>query len=147
SITAGTAPFSGTFVPEGNLANIYTEESNGNWALTIVDDANQDGGTLNSWSLELCTAPELSVEEHQLDNLSIYPNPNNGSFNVSFVPASPEPVIIQVYDLRGRRIFNTKYEPTGVFNEVVNLQSAQSSMYLLNISNGDKMVTKKILVE
>lgn len=53
-ITMGTAPFTGVFSPQGNFANIVGTQANGNWVLTITDDAGGDVGTLNAWSVHLC---------------------------------------------------------------------------------------------
>jgi subtilisin-like proprotein convertase family protein len=63
AISAGTAPFTGTYRPEQPLANFNTKQINGTWKLEIQDLFNQDGGSLNSWSLDIsplvfvCDAP------------------------------------------------------------------------------------------
>jgi cysteine-rich repeat protein len=57
SIVSGTAPFTGCFKPEGNLATVIGQGSAGNWVLSVGDDASGDTGTLNSWNLILCTTP------------------------------------------------------------------------------------------
>jgi len=61
SITAGTAPFSGTFRPVGSLAAFNGRAANGIWKLKVVDSARRDTGTLDSWSLNLTTASEASL--------------------------------------------------------------------------------------
>jgi subtilisin-like proprotein convertase family protein len=53
SITTGTAPFTGSFKPEGLLSTLNGIPANGTWTLEITDDANLDSGTLNSWSLTI----------------------------------------------------------------------------------------------
>jgi subtilisin-like proprotein convertase family protein len=53
SITSGTAPFTGTFRPEGSLAVLDGIAVAGTWTLEITDDSAADIGTLNSWSLQL----------------------------------------------------------------------------------------------
>jgi len=53
SITAGTAPYTGSFRPEGLLSSLDGIPANGTWTLEITDDANLDSGTLNSWSLTI----------------------------------------------------------------------------------------------
>jgi len=57
AITAGTAPFTGSFSPEGSLASLNGENLLGDWTLTIVDGAAGDGGSLNSWSIDICGSP------------------------------------------------------------------------------------------
>jgi subtilisin-like proprotein convertase family protein len=57
SITAGSAPFTGSFKPEGLLSTLNGISENGTWTLEITDDANIDSGTLNSWSLQITNPP------------------------------------------------------------------------------------------
>ena len=47
-----------TYQPHGTLAAFNGRNSQGIWKLHIVDYYAQDGGTLNSWSLEICTETE-----------------------------------------------------------------------------------------
>jgi hypothetical protein len=53
SISAGTAPFTGSFKPEALLSTLNGIPANGTWTLEITDAANLDSGTLNSWSLTI----------------------------------------------------------------------------------------------
>ena len=59
SITSGTVPFTGTFRPEGSLAVLNGINPAGTWTVEITDDAAQDTGTLNSWSLQLGVTREF----------------------------------------------------------------------------------------
>lgn len=51
SIATGVAPFTGTYTPEGNLAVLNGLNADGTWILRVCDDAADDIGTLNSWSI------------------------------------------------------------------------------------------------
>ena len=46
----------GLYQPSGSLATFNGEAPAGTWTLTITDNANQDGGTLTAWAIEVCTA-------------------------------------------------------------------------------------------
>lgn len=50
-ITSGTAPFTGTFQPEGLLSDFNLMSAAGTWTLQIEDDTKFEVGTLNSWSI------------------------------------------------------------------------------------------------
>ena len=50
-ITEGSAPFTGSYRPEGSLADLYNKDINGTWTLEVTDDWSGNTGTLNSWSL------------------------------------------------------------------------------------------------
>jgi subtilisin-like proprotein convertase family protein len=53
AISAGTAPFSGTFRPETALAALIGQNANGTWKLQVEDTSSRDTGTINSWSITL----------------------------------------------------------------------------------------------
>lgn len=53
SITSGSAPFTGTFKPEGSLSDLNGKSSSGNWSLKVCDDASYDTGTITDWTLEI----------------------------------------------------------------------------------------------
>jgi len=57
SVTTGSAPFTGSFSPEGVLGDFDGESSFGTWTLTVFDDAAGDTGTLNTWTIFICGVP------------------------------------------------------------------------------------------
>lgn len=148
-ITDASPPFTGSFLPEGDLSTIYGETSGGDWVLTIVDDANQDGGTFDSFELFLCVQGSLSIDESELNDTAfvIYPNPNQGEFNVVMNSNGLNDVKISVHDVRGRRIFDNSYQGSPAFNETINLGNVQAGVYLVTVEDGLKRATKRIIVE
>ena len=90
SITTGSAPFTGTFAPEGGIATppdrtgassvggvpsgtysavipaaaLDGSPINGTWTLRVFDDASGDVGTLNSWSLSISDPGIAPVYTH-----------------------------------------------------------------------------------
>ena len=90
---------------------------------------------------------ELGVGEYSLDNLSVFPNPNQGEFTIKYNANDSENISIQVFDIRGRTILTKTYKNTGEFNQTIKMNNAQAGMYLLNINDGSKTVIKKIIVE
>jgi subtilisin-like proprotein convertase family protein len=61
-ITGGTAPFTGSFKPEGVLSLLDGIPANGTWTLEITDDAGGDTGTLTAWSLTLTTEANFTCD-------------------------------------------------------------------------------------
>ena len=141
------SPTTGDYAPANPLSAFDGEDINGIWNLVFVDFYDGDTGVVNSWSLELCVDSGLSVTENELENLSVYPNPNNGEFNIGFNPTSGEDISIEVYDIRGRVIYSNIYSNVSRFEEVIRLNNAQSGVYLLTIADGTQKVTKKIIVD
>ena len=56
AISAGIAPFSGSFRPETLLSRFDGINARGTWTLTVVDKARGDTGKLNSWALSISGA-------------------------------------------------------------------------------------------
>lgn len=52
----------GTYQPSGTLSSFNGENSTGNWVLTIADMYNLDGGSLESWSLEVCVSTPVCTD-------------------------------------------------------------------------------------
>ncbi|MGJ8591759.1 MAG: proprotein convertase P-domain-containing protein [Aquaticitalea sp.] len=147
SITTGSAPFTGVFIPEGNLTNFNGEEASGDWTLRITDDAGQDGGQLNSWTLEVCVDSVLSVAETEFGGFSIFPNPNHGEFTIKMNSISSDNITVEVFDIRGRSIFNNTYGSSANFNQLITLDAIQSGMYLVKVRDGERDIIKKIIIE
>lgn len=59
SITEGTAPFTGTFRPEGFLSDLNGLDADGEWQLLMCDDNEEDVGYFDRWDLciELAVTP------------------------------------------------------------------------------------------
>jgi subtilisin-like proprotein convertase family protein len=47
----------GTYQPSNPLSAFDGQNSSGNWTLTINDNEDPDGGSLEGWSLEICGEP------------------------------------------------------------------------------------------
>ena len=91
--------------------------------------------------------PTLAVEEFGFEKFKVYPNPNNGTFTITLNGSVERKIDISVYDLRGRIIYKKSYPNVGDFNTDIKLNHVQSGMYILNVSDGVKQSTKKIIIE
>jgi subtilisin-like proprotein convertase family protein len=54
-IVHGTAPYTGSYMPEGLLSSFDGEQAMGTWYLEVTDDNVSEFGTLLGWSLEIST--------------------------------------------------------------------------------------------
>ncbi|WP_417199251.1 reprolysin-like metallopeptidase [Bizionia sp.] len=105
---------------------------------------NGHDGEVEDYSVNVLTS--LSVDEFAVSEFSVYPNPNNGTFNVKMSNVT-DAITITVFDIRGRRVYTNDYKNISEFNEVINIGNVESGMYLLQVSEGSKRTTKKIIVE
>ncbi len=150
ALSCGGIGAGNSYKPLNTLDTFNGMNSQGIWRIAIVDMTVADSGTLNSWSLELCTTTTtetLSTETFGFADFSVYPNPNNGNFNVKFDNSNGNDVKILVHDLRGRKIFESAYPGVAAFNENIQLQNAQSGVYLLTVTDGERKDVKRIAIQ
>ncbi|MGH2664601.1 reprolysin-like metallopeptidase [Flavobacterium sp.] len=148
AVVCGTNPgISGVVLPKESLSVFDGQNSIGTWTLRINDAFNGDGGSLNSWSLNICSVQALGVDENSLQDFSLYPNPNNGDFTVKFTSASSNDIKVNVHDMRGRKVYEKSFANTGAFNQNISLDSVQSGIYLVSIIDGAKKTVKRIVVQ
>lgn len=136
-----------SFVPGEALSTFNGMDAQGDWTILIADFFSGDTGNLNDWAITICTEQELSVNEFSQDSFAIFPNPNNGEFTIKLNSNSGNDIEVDVFDIRGRKIFKNSYTNTGDFNETVNLNNVQAGMYLVTVNDGNNKITKRIIVD
>ncbi len=147
-VICGSLPaISGTVLPSQSLSAFNGQSAAGNWTLRIRDGYNGDGGTLRGWSLILCQTASLSVAQNEISDFVIYPNPNNGNFNVQFFNSSDNDVKMTVNDIRGREIYAKSFQRTGLFNENLAMSQVEAGVYLVTIQTGNIKEVKKIIIQ
>ena len=143
---AGNPAISGSIVPVDSLSALNSLPADGIWTLLINDPYNGDGGSVNSFSINLCrvtASPNLSIGENpSLSNCSVYPNPTNGTVNVS-IPNITEKTMIYLYDLQGRKILTKE---TNQINSSFDIGNLQDGIYLVTIENSTGTTSKKIIL-
>jgi gliding motility-associated-like protein len=77
NITAGIAPFTGDYVPEGNLSVFNNQNANGLWSLQIRDDSWLFSGILNSWSIDFTCEAECE-EGEEVYTLNLFDSYGDG---------------------------------------------------------------------
>ena len=150
NVVCGTDPGITGVVKSTQLLSAFNgQSSTGTWTLRILDGFNQDGGSLNSWSINICTIQPLSVDDNviAISDVVIYPNPNNGNFNIQFTSTSGNEIKVNVHDVRGREIYAKSFTNNGLFNENLQLDTVQSGVYLVTVQDGSRKVVKKIVVQ
>ncbi|WP_428741848.1 reprolysin-like metallopeptidase [Tenacibaculum sp.] len=135
--------------PISSLSGWNGENTFGNWILGLGDGGSGDVGTLNSWSLDICydKAIPLGTNEFEFNNFSVFPNPNKGIFTIQLDGYTGNDISINLYDLRGRTIYKNSFQNNGDFRKDIHLNYVQSGMYILNVSDGIRNSTKKLIIE
>ncbi|QRM90901.1 T9SS type A sorting domain-containing protein [Lacinutrix sp. WUR7] len=142
AIDCGSEPTIGVFTvtnASGTLLSDFdTETFDGDWTLTVVDDASGDDGTLLQWCL-VPTLQTLGIEEVTRISFSYYPNPVN---NTLALKAQKDIENVSVYNMLGQEVLRTA--PNAV-NTEVNMSALQSGAYFVKVTIGSATETVRIM--
>jgi subtilisin-like proprotein convertase family protein len=111
-----------------------------------VDITNSLNGWLPNQEVSI-EATTLSTSSYSLSNVSIYPNPSNGVINVRFETTSNDLVKIELFDLQGRRVYRSNHTSNqALFDESIVTGKLSNGIYILNVSQGNKSTTRRIIL-
>ncbi|MBQ5457736.1 MAG: T9SS type A sorting domain-containing protein, partial [Bacteroidales bacterium] len=83
----------------------------------------------------------VSVDEENMNNISIFPNPNNGKFSVNLGENAQSYVL---YDMSGRVVEEKALNGQSVVDFDMNIAAGT---YFIKVINNDKVAVEKIVVE
>ncbi len=121
-----------TPIPGATSAN-YTVTANGSYAV-IASGANGCTDTSNC-----IVIANVSIEDYEINGVSIYPNPTNDVVIIEFTAASAK---IEILDAQGKLIQSS----TIVSGDQISLENEQSGVYLVRIMT-DKATTVHRIVK
>ena len=108
-------------------------------------------GTLNSSKsnrqsrLKETGLPDIFLNQY---NLSIYPNPGTGLFNLSVDNLSSENMIIRVFDITGKLIYNSEYyNLNNRFETVLDLSGYADGLYYVQLKTNKVLFHRALIKE
>lgn len=94
-------------------------------------------------SIVLGTEDDLSALQ-----LSLFPNPNTGSFVIQFVEKTSKKANLSIINTIGQRIFEKEIKSsTGLYEEKIEVEVLSEGTYILQISTGTNTYQKRFVVQ
>ena len=89
----------------------------------------------------------LDDNDRQIESLVIYPNPNNGTFNILSRTDLPGKSHVEIYNLHGQVIYQ-KVLPAMLKNSSVRINPGDlsSGIYVMKITGDQFVISRKLLV-
>lgn len=126
----------------GSTLQTLTVFASGMYCVTVTDG----NGCINSD----CATISFFVSVNSIESnaaFSIYPNPTNENMSISFANTFTKPRI-EIVDLSGKIIFNTKIEHADVGTTYqINTSRIASGIYIVKITSDEKQFCRKLVVE
>jgi len=121
-----------TYTPADSLSVFNGEEMEGEWALIILDEADEDGGVFNNWALEVCYLGEskvvpLTVSLEKIDETCA--NSQDGRISVSAV------------DGLGEYTYNWSNGAT-----TATIENLSPAIYTVTVSDGSTTIEESITI-
>lgn len=84
----------------------------------------------------------------ELQDVNLYPNPSNGKFNLEFTTSDLSPLNIVITNSNGKEIIKDEIvDFNGSYAGDFNLKGNAPGLYLINIYQNGKVLTKKIVIK
>lgn len=91
--------------------------------------------------------PEEDEESLEVESLNLYPNPNSGQFKLKFEVEGNKATTVEVFDTAGKRVFDSKVKGAGKHEIDLDISDNDKGVYILKLTQGKKVSTKKIVVQ
>ena len=105
------------------------------------DQVNEEGVVIDDFGLE---GTVLSVDSTELqNNFIVFPNPSNGTFNLSW--SIPGDADVTVYNYLGKQVLKNKNIKRTTHS--IDLSNMSSGLYFIKVNIDGKQATKKVILE
>jgi len=129
-------------IPNNGLAQITVPNEETNTARIMVKASDNIFFDVND--SDIIISESMGVEDYEVSDFMIYPNPSSGNLYIEFVPESMDFVEISLYDITGRRVKHELFrESTALFKANLNYHDIKAGVYFVKINNGDKSTAKQ----
>jgi len=150
TIASGTAPFTGSFQPDGNLSDFDGVQSIGDWTLVITDNANVDGGTLLDWTLQLCEDIPLGIGDNFIDSSDlIIIDEGNDQYKVQLLTTDiTERLTFSVSNMLGQTLTSYRLDNNGTgYVYDLDMSYAASGVYIVKLESNNVSKAKRLIVK
>ncbi len=117
---------------------------NTGWAGSFNVSSTDDG--IYKWNPSVLGTTGINNNHLTDGNIAIFPVPSTGIVNVQLGKITDEAMTITVYDVVGAKVMNKQVR--AISNDIIllDLSDKVAGLYFVNITNGGKTVSKKIVI-
>ena len=148
SVTLTGTPTGGAWTGPGVTGSNFDPATAGLGAQVATYNYTDSIGCSGTASVSIQVDACIGFVENTLENgVSVYPNPNNGSFTLG-VSANVGDLTIKITDMQGRVVYaSVENNVNAGFVKQISLDTQSSGMYLMHIITNGEQQTKKISVQ
>ena len=134
-----------SWAPNGDTTESIVVDAAGTYTVSAFDgNCTQDYSVtvvLKPWGVGIEASAQLS------QSFNIFPNPNNGVFDVKFEVASRQNVTMDIFDINGKVVNTNQFGSiTGQVTATVDMSTFSKGVYLVRLVTEEGTVNKKVTV-
>jgi len=150
SITSGSAPFNGSYIPEQPLYTFNDYEMAGDWILKI-HNTGPSVGTLVNYCITYTYYEWVGIEQPVLSSVNLhqnYPNPCREYTFIKYELSKASDVKLTVFDFLGREVMQLvdNHEMAGTHALQVNTSDLPAGRYFYRLQTNDAVMVKSMMV-
>jgi hypothetical protein len=112
----------------------------------VVYTVSAEDGSEQDWTVTVTVATFIP-ENFLSGNVRIWPNPNNGKFNISVTTGQITDIRLQILDVDGRMVFNKDYTSVNSIDEMTDTGISEPGVYFVRIMSGQSIWTGKLIIQ
>lgn len=90
----------------------------------------------------------ISGVSNAVYNVNVYPNPNNGQFNINFTMENAADIKISAYNLVGQQVFERTIENfSGAYTQEMDMSGLAKGVYTIHFETGTTKINRKVVVQ
>ncbi|UHO36959.1 T9SS type A sorting domain-containing protein [Chryseobacterium capnotolerans] len=146
-----TTPIQGEVKSNETLGIFVGHPAQGQWKLFASDNFTGDEGTINGWTLQVCTRQTGTLATKEIsssalaDDIKVYPNPSDGNFFIKSQNIKGE-VKVTLLDSSGRLIHSSAYQSEGNNTKEMNV-NVPKGVYVISISSSKGVYNSKLVIK
>lgn len=145
---SGGLPAGGTYSGPGVNGGMFNPSASGIGSHMVVYTYINQLGCSNSASQTLYVDACTEISEQGADGIQIFPNPNDGNFNIEISDAGTGNTEIILRNTQGQSVFSTFVTPSnGQIHTQIQLNGFADGLYLVQVINAEKVLNNKILIK
>lgn len=145
-----TSPLQGETKSNESLGIFKGHSAQGEWKLFATDNNAGNAGTVDGWSLEVCTRGTQTLAAKEVssplaDDIKVYPNPSDGNFFIKSQNIRGE-VKVTLFDSSGRLVYSSAYQSEGNNTRELNV-NIPKGVYVISISSSKGVYNSKLIIK
>ena len=131
-------------------SHVEVDGDDENFTVVLVHE-NYDESTEEHMQVRVQSENENIIDDRNLSMnqpISVYPNPNNGTFTIAFEQKDEVKTSIRVVDAQGKVVYKEKLGAfSGAYKKELDLKKHGVGVFIVTVQQGDETSARKVIVE